>query len=77
MGDYVRPNIDLELLDAERKGLVPPPSHRHGRNIDSNYNSNNIDRTENVPSLEEHWHKKGFTNHAIKEKFRELSKHED
>lgn len=77
MVDFVPPNIDLGVLENERKGLLPVPTCRHGKNIEATHDFRNIDNPENIPSLEEHWAKRGMSKSGIYELMNDLTKHED
>jgi hypothetical protein len=73
--------IDLELLEHERAGRVPLPAHRKAseaaRNDAAARNTcTDASCTSLVPSVEDHWRKKGWTSDKIADGFTDLAKHE-
>jgi hypothetical protein len=73
--------IDLELLEHERAGRAPLPAHRKAseaaRNDAAAQNTcTDASCTSLVPSVEDHWRKKGWTSDKIADGFTDLAKHE-
>jgi hypothetical protein len=73
--------IDLELLEAERKGLAPIPAHRKAteaaRNDAAAHNPcSTAHCTTAIPSIEDHWRSKGWEPEQISKELADLARHE-